>query len=195
MGHAHTTDHLGRALPDPSWPPNRRAPTELEPLRRFCNTINRESGADRLATSEDLDRWLEGEGRPQANASEEDFRRALVTRDAFRELAATDADRGQRSEATQHVAELLGHLRFRLTTDDGLRLTVDAGAGIDRYLGDLVAMAIHAEAVSTWPRLKACHNSGCQWLFYDHSNNNSGRWCSMQACGGRHKSAMYRRRQ
>ena len=38
-----------------------------------------------------------------------------------------------------------------------------------------------------WQRMKACRNPQCRWVFYDHSRNRTGTWCSMRVCGNRHK--------
>jgi predicted RNA-binding Zn ribbon-like protein len=46
----------------------------------------------------------------------------------------------------------------------------------------------------TWPRLKACPRTVCQWAFYDRSTNASATWCSMAICGGREKASSYYRR-
>jgi predicted RNA-binding Zn ribbon-like protein len=40
----------------------------------------------------------------------------------------------------------------------------------------------------TWRRLKVCPGDHCGWAFYDHSRNQTGRWCSMSVCGGRAKA-------
>ena len=69
MSGRHPRDELGRVLPHAWWPDDRQAPGELEFVRRFCNSINRENGAERFATSVALDRWLATEGRAPAHAS------------------------------------------------------------------------------------------------------------------------------
>jgi predicted RNA-binding Zn ribbon-like protein len=46
----------------------------------------------------------------------------------------------------------------------------------------------------TWDRLKVCPDDDCAWVFYDESRNRSRRWCSMNACGNRHKVRAYRDR-
>jgi predicted RNA-binding Zn ribbon-like protein len=47
----------------------------------------------------------------------------------------------------------------------------------------------------SFSRLKICPGPDCDWAFYDHSRNQSGRWCSMAVCGGRVKArAHYHRR-
>jgi predicted RNA-binding Zn ribbon-like protein len=42
--------------------------------------------------------------------------------------------------------------------------------------------------------VKACARESCRYVFFDHSRNRSGRWCSMQVCGNREKTAAYRAR-
>jgi predicted RNA-binding Zn ribbon-like protein len=69
------------------------------------------------------------------------------------------------------------------------------GAGVDRALGMLLAITATAMLDGTWQRLKACPGHDCGWAFYDHSRNQTGRWCSMAVCGGRAKArAHYHRR-
>ena len=46
----------------------------------------------------------------------------------------------------------------------------------------------------TWVRLKACPGRDCGWVFYDHSRNQSARWCSMKVCGDREKARAYYQR-
>lgn len=44
--------------------------------------------------------------------------------------------------------------------------------------------------------LRKCENPQCVLFFYDTTKNHARRWCSMSACGNRHKqSAHYRRKQ
>ena len=45
-----------------------------------------------------------------------------------------------------------------------------------------------AMADGSWSRVKSCRNDTCRWLFYDHSRNRSGTWCTMAICGSRMKS-------
>jgi predicted RNA-binding Zn ribbon-like protein len=49
-------------------------------------------------------------------------------------------------------------------------------------------------ADGSWSRLKTCRNHGCRWVFYDLSKNRSASWCSMQLCGNRRKTRVYRAR-
>jgi predicted RNA-binding Zn ribbon-like protein len=42
-------------------------------------------------------------------------------------------------------------------------------------------------------RVKMCPGNGCGWLFLDMSPNNRRRWCSMAACGNKHKAKKFYR--
>jgi predicted RNA-binding Zn ribbon-like protein len=76
----------------------------------------------------------------------------------------------------------------------GPRFTPRAGAGLDGALGALLAIAARAMLEGAWPRLKACPGRECGWAFFDHSRNQSARWCAMKICGDREKARAYYRR-
>jgi predicted RNA-binding Zn ribbon-like protein len=67
------------------------------------------------------------------------------------------------------------------------------GPALDVTLGHIVSIVIDSRRDGSWTRLKACRH--CQWVVFDPSKNRSSRWCSMNACGGRHNAREYRRRQ
>jgi CGNR zinc finger/Putative stress-induced transcription regulator len=50
----------------------------------------------------------------------------------------------------------------------------------------MLAAVVEAIARSTWARLKACPD--CQWVFYDHTKNQSKVWCLMTASGPQGRS-------
>jgi len=63
----------------------------------------------------------------------------------------------------------------------------------------VLAVVVEAIAQSTWVRLKPCPD--CQWVFYDHTKNQSKVWCLMTAsgpegrsCGSIAKVRAYRQR-
>ena len=86
-------------------------------------------------------------------------------------------------------------IAFRVGADAAGRLVpVPAGDGVGRALSAIVAVALGAQASGAWPRLKACREETCRWVFFDGSRNCSSSWCSMSICGNRSKSAAYRRR-
>src|SRR5262245_45321886 len=83
-------DPSGRRLPEASWPPERRAPGDLELVRRFCNTINRENGADRFATAVGFDQWLRGEGRRRIRPSRGDLARVVGFRESLHAITCAN---------------------------------------------------------------------------------------------------------
>jgi predicted RNA-binding Zn ribbon-like protein len=66
--------------------------------------------------------------------------------------------------------------------------------GLWGRLTDLCLELYVAERTGILSRLKACANPDCRWLFWDTSRPGTGRWCSMQVCGGQHKARTYRAR-
>ena len=87
-----------------------------------------------------------------------------------------------------------GPVEVRIAAD-GPRYTRVESAGVAGALGLILAITAQAMLEGTWARLKVCPGEHCGWAFYDHSRNQSGRWCSMAVCGGRAKAkAHYRRR-
>ncbi|HEX8929162.1 MAG TPA: CGNR zinc finger domain-containing protein, partial [Actinomycetota bacterium] len=90
------------------------------------------------------------------------------------------------------AGELPLQLRFSADGEPDLGPLPD---GVRGALATMLASLALAKARGTWSRLKVCSADTCQWAFYDHSKNRSGRWCSMQVCGNRTKTRAYRARQ
>lgn len=191
-------------LPPEDFPPGREAPGDLEALRRFVNTVNLESGADRLDGPVDLDAWLRAHRLLPAHAatgphpatSRAEWQRAVDLREALRAMAECNHDGGPiprtAIDAVGAVAARC-HLTVDARRDGSLQLGVP-GHGAAWFCGWLLSVAYTSMATGEWSRLKPCRNHGCRWLFYDHSKNGSASWCSMGACGGRLKAKAYRRR-
>jgi hypothetical protein len=141
------------------------APGSLERVRALLNTDDRFHGVDHLA----------GTGQLPLRDLRDALRRYLSTGDA--------AD----------LSALAARYPLVVTFDDdgGAGLTP---AGADELVADLLAEVHRAHAAGEWPRLKACANPDCQWIYYDGSRNRSGRWCSMNECGDVMKARAYRRR-
>jgi predicted RNA-binding Zn ribbon-like protein len=191
-----------RALPQPGGRPP--APDELVLLQSFLNThfdLVEEWGADLLAGSERLREWFSRRGlvdaavRPPSGAQ---VARSIAVREGLRELARRNRD----PDVTADPAALVRMNAVAADLSLGLGLgperivlfTQQAGS-LDGALASLLAVAMRAMIDGRWQRLKTCPGEHCGWVFYDHSRNNSGRWCSMAVCGGRTKAkAHYRRR-
>jgi predicted RNA-binding Zn ribbon-like protein len=91
------------------------------------------------------------------------------------------------------LGDLSERLPVTVRIGDGPRPTFRPGrrdtAGA---LGLVLALVATAMLDGTWERMKACRE--CRWVFYDHSRNAAGSWCSMAVCGGRVKQRAYYRR-
>ena len=183
-------DREGRVLPEPGFPAGKEAPGELERLRRFVNTVNLESGADRLDDPRDATAWLRAEGWTVGALGDDDVRRLRGIRELVRELAVTNRDGGD-TRAVWHALVDVGGSGVRVVVRDGTP-ALDGGGEIR---AELVAIAVTSMLDGTWPRLKACRNDRCRWVVYDPTRGGSNQWCSMSACGQRHKQRQYRMRQ
>ena len=197
----------------------RRAPGELERVRRFVNTRQLAHGTERLLAPSDLADWLEQEGLAPAGVrvTRADLTRALELREALRQvLAAHNGDRVAPTQApaaalasavalasaaalasasrTLDAAARRAGLRLCFEEDGGASLHPEA-AGVSGAFGRLLAIVHDSIAQGTWNRLKVCRDDECAWAFYDHTKNHSGAWCSMQRCGNRAKARAFRERQ
>ncbi|MDW3215889.1 MAG: CGNR zinc finger domain-containing protein [Ilumatobacteraceae bacterium] len=194
MAAGHPVDARGRTLPDSAWPADRHAPRGLEFVRRFCNTTNLESGADRLADVDDFDDWLRAQGRAAIAATMAERARLAEVRELVRDATIAHRDGEPDDEATTALARRCASVSFRFgPRGDGVPMQAAAAPGTTEHLVAQVLLGI-ADAVDdgTWYRLKACAH--CRWVVYDTSKNRSMRWCSMSACGGRSKVRRHRER-
>lgn len=194
MSAGHPLDSDGRVLPRCDWPADRHAPGSLEVVRRFCNTTNAESGADRLGGPDDFAAWLGEQGHKPFRASARELERCVRIRAAIR--SATSSHRRNESDlvATTELAGLVDDVPFVVeSTSCGLRPAVDPGLDpVRRFAGSLMLAIIDATTDGTWQRLKSCRH--CSWVVHDSSKNRSVQWCSMSACGGRSKVRRHRAR-
>lgn len=176
------------------------APGQLALVQAFLNThfdLVDEWGADLLGTPAGLCRWLADRGLlpRQARITTTDLERALVVREGLRDLFAAP----ERSHSSLQSSELNrafsgASLEIRMTPRGAEMVPVGA-TGVDRAVGSLLAILARAMVDGSWQRLKACPGRHCGWVFYDQSRNNSGRWCSMNVCGGREKARAHYQRQ
>ncbi|HWE32908.1 MAG TPA: CGNR zinc finger domain-containing protein [Solirubrobacteraceae bacterium] len=182
----------GEAIQPGGRPP---APGELALVQAFINThydLEHVHGAELLADPAALARWLRERdlvaGRTALDRRELD--RALALREGLRELA-----RGDRRALARLNDAARGAVAGVTLSVSGPRFVAPADAGLDGAVGRLLAIVAAAMIDGSWSRLKICPGDDCGWAFYDHSRNQTGRWCSMSVCGGRAKArAHYRRR-
>ena len=168
------------------------APGPLATVQAFVNTLDREGGPELLGDAEALRAWLAAEALldDDAEVGAAEHARAIALREALRDVLSGD---DAAVEQVNAAGERAG-LRPVLRRGGGSALEPTAG-GVDGALGRLVAIVHGAVADGTWAHLRACERDRCRWAFYDHSKNHSGRWCDMDVCGAKEKSARaYRRR-
>lgn len=178
---------------DPAHP----APGRLELVRRFANTEDRYGGHDDLADPNRAAAWLaEHDLLPGGQTvTTAELRHLHRFRAVLHELAAADPPAdvltafNQLSAAAPQVVRIATDERGRLRT-----VLAPHHPGVTAVIADLAASVHEAVLTGAWPRLKACANPDCAWLFYDTSRSRTGRWCSMRACGSIHKARAYRGR-
>jgi predicted RNA-binding Zn ribbon-like protein len=171
------------------------APGELALVQAFINSffdLEGDWGADLFATPDHLAGWLADRGLLPAGSAlrARDQTRAVAVREGLRGLAA--GNNGASAQATAaslaDVNRAAAGARVEvLLQTQGPRFAA-TGSGLDRALGVVLAIAGTAMLNGTWQRLKTCPGDHCGWAFYDHSRNQTGRWCSMSVCGGRAKA-------
>ena len=173
------------------------APTALRLVQEFVNTNDIEGGQDALATPDLLQGWLVQRGLLDRNASVPPaaLERALEIREGLRALGRANNDEpldiGRLEGLNRAAAAIPMHVSFE-PADWALQ---PAATGVDGFLGQVLGTVAAAVADGSWSRVKACRNDTCRWLFYDHSRNRSGTWCTMAICGSRMKARAYRARQ
>jgi predicted RNA-binding Zn ribbon-like protein len=173
------------------------APAPLRLVQAFVNTVDFENGIEELTDPEALEKCLVGLGMLPGGVrlGAADLRRALEVREALRALLlgnnGVEVERA--TLETLEGATRRGRLVVRFEPDGRTSLRAEA-PGLDGALGGIVGVVHTASADGTWRRLKACPRHICRWVFYDRSKNRSSRWCAMEVCGNRIKTARYRRR-
>ncbi|MFZ1997593.1 MAG: CGNR zinc finger domain-containing protein [Solirubrobacteraceae bacterium] len=189
----------GSALQPGGRPP---APGRLALVQAYINSffdLEDEWGADLFATPGRVADWLSDRGLLPAGATltAHDRTRAIAVREGLRGLAAGNNDASAQATAASlaDVNRAAAGARVEVLLQATGPRFAPTGSGLDRALGVVLAITGTAMLEGTWQRLKACPGDHCGWAFYDHSRNQTGRWCSMSVCGGRAKArAHYHRR-
>ena len=177
---------------------SKEVPGQLAEVREFVNTRDIDHALEELASPQELVAWLAAHRllKPDVTARPGDLRRAVLFREALRELLLSNNDgRPVPRDAARTLDDVAARARLRLRVEEGGSARLEAeGDSVDAALGRLLVGVYRAMENDTWLRLKACRDDTCQWAFYDHSKNRSAHWCSMEVCGSRHKARQYRER-
>jgi predicted RNA-binding Zn ribbon-like protein len=174
------------------------APGPLRRIQAFINTIDLESGQDRLARIDDARAWLVDNHLLAADAapSPDDLRLVADVREGLRALLIQNSGGPMPDPAVmaplRAVAESSG---VRTVLDESGRITL--GTDDDSLRARLLSLLLvirDAQLDGTWTHMKACANDDCLWAFYDHSRNHGGTWCAMATCGNKLKNRDFRAR-
>lgn len=171
------------------------APGRLRLVQALVNTLDRESGQDRLADPAHATAWLTAnELLPPGAALREPDRRAVIeVREALRALIGHNTGGPAVEPAALTRLAGAGRAVATLAEDGRIALAPDGDTVTDRLFG-LLLIVKDAQADGTWVHLKACANEECQWAFYDRSRNHGGTWCEMSTCGNKLKNREFRAR-
>jgi len=176
------------------------APGSLALVQAFINShydLEFDHGADLFDSPTRLRAWLASRRLIDARAqvTDDDLLRAVAVREGLRELARC-SDNGDVAPALSLLNEAAEGTAVEMRFGDrGPRFVARAGGGVNSAVGLILGLTTQAMLEGSWTRLKICPGDDCGWAFFDHSRNQTGRWCSMSVCGGRAKArSHYQRR-
>lgn len=174
------------------------APEPLRTVQALINTVDLESGRDRLGARADAEPWLVAHGLVPdgVTVGQTDLDTLVAFREALRGLLVHHT--AGTVPATATIAELnavAADAAVTVTVDDTGAVRVGAvGDSVRDALAGMLLVIEAAQRDGTWSHLKACANDECRWAFYDRSRNHGGTWCDMSACGNRLKNRDFRAR-
>lgn len=172
-----------------------------EPLRRvqsLINTLELESGLDRLALAADAAPWMATNGLLASGETptDDDLHTLIAVREGLRALVLQNTNGEAPDPALVSPLHQLAEdepVRAAVGEDGAVRL-VPVGDSLRARLVALLLIVSDAQRDGTWAHLLACANDDCQWAFYDRSRNHGGTWCDMSTCGNKLKNRDFRAR-
>ncbi|MGH2735755.1 MAG: CGNR zinc finger domain-containing protein [Actinomycetota bacterium] len=162
----------------------------------FVNTSDFELGTDEIDSPAHLRAWITARmGIKRAAVDGDAWKTTIAARESLRALLASHArpPPPRRVIADLNRAGRAAHVGVQWSPSGAARFE-PGDAGPYGALGRILAAVVTSQAEGTWPRLKVCPAEDCRAVFYDHSKNRSGKWCTMRVCGNRSKTRSYRDR-
>jgi predicted RNA-binding Zn ribbon-like protein len=162
------------------------------------NSVDLESDEDELTSPEALRVWLAERALtdPGRRVTRTELRRAIDVREGLRALLKVNNGLPLDGAKLELLDRAAGRAPLRLGFRPGAAPElVPEPAGVDGAIARLLAIVAGAVERGSWQRLKACPREDCEWAFFDHSKNRSGRWCRMELCGNLEKARAFRERQ
>ena len=162
----------------------------------FLATLGGRAGSriERLAVPRDLSRWIAGAGMAAAPcASSELLDDARALREAIRRVLDCAREGGRPGASDLRLVNKWARSPVAAPQigPDLARVSV----GPHPVTGALAHIARESVEFVTGPelaRVRTC--AGCTLLFIDRSRPGTRRWCSMERCGNRNKTAHYRQK-
>jgi predicted RNA-binding Zn ribbon-like protein len=174
------------------------APDPLRQVQALINTLDLESGQDRLAENPEAAPWLVAHHLLEAGTplTPTDLDTVVGVREALR--AMTIRNSGGPIPTPDVLAPLrevaAGDLAQAHLDEDGTVRLAPAATSVQAKLLGVLLIVRDAQRDGSWEHLKACANDECQWAFYDRSRNHGGTWCDMASCGNKLKNRDFRAR-
>lgn len=174
-------------------------PPPLDVLRELVNTWYGHlagGGDEHLQTPADLARWCRDHAVAVADddVTGRDLDLAHTVREGLRAALARHNDAGQPVDlaALGRLEKAAAELPLRVSLAAGEPVLRPHGvSAVPALFAGLLAASVPAARDGTWERLKVCRDPRCRAAFYDTSRNNSGVWCSMNACGAAAKQRAF----
>jgi predicted RNA-binding Zn ribbon-like protein len=175
------------------------------PALDFLNTVVRqeEQHVDLLQSDRDVIAWLSRAGWPvESDPGELRPASLLIAARTLREAIRTLVERrkaGKRADPDAlnvFLAEARTYLKLTPAKDGQIHLIRKwKQRDAKEILAPLAESAADLLANGDFDLIRRCESSECVLWFYDRTKSHHRRWCSMAACGNRHKVAEYRKRQ
>jgi len=148
-----------------------------------------------LVEPEDLARWLGAAGLASSDIAcdASAIRVARELREAIHQLVHAHLAGARPPDRARKVLNQVarrGSAPRQLSAEGQVSLAGDAVQLLAFVANEAIALLGGTDR----GRLRKCENEGCAILFVDLSRTGARRWCSMAACGNRHKVAEFRRR-
>ncbi|OEV05456.1 CGNR zinc finger domain-containing protein [Streptomyces oceani] len=173
---------------------DRTAPPALVLAQALANTLDVESGEDRLASPHGLAEFLREHELTDLGLTPAELPRITELREMLRACALAHTGTDLADSRLRSTRRLLREAPLVLEPDRAGAVRVVPRPSLHGVpaLTARLAVGIAAAADGSWQRLKACEAEDCRWVFYDRSPAGRGRWCTMAVCGSRAKMRTYR---
>src|SRR2546430_2317451 len=139
--------------------------TQLDLVRDYVNTLDFETGIDRIATADELAMWFSEQGLVDdlVEPTERELADALAVREAIRELLlannGAEADTAAASKTLEEAGRKSGlGVRF----EDGRPVLAPEDDGTRGAVGRIVAAVAELAPTDEWKRLKGCRDENCR---------------------------------